>query len=138
MFLPQMRLGIDQLHLALELGVCGGGPRLVGLATGAPVEFVRGQGAWLWDSEGREHLDFFAVVVPAPAGQLPAKSNAAEEQHRRAGRDENVVEAGDEAELLLVGGGGRALPLGKGAKRVGGSAWESNPARPRNAGSDRF
>ena len=26
----------------------------------APVEFVRGQGARLWDAEGNEYLDFFA------------------------------------------------------------------------------
>ena len=26
----------------------------------APVEFVRGEGARLWDAEGREYLDFFA------------------------------------------------------------------------------
>jgi acetylornithine/N-succinyldiaminopimelate aminotransferase len=25
-----------------------------------PVEFVRGEGAWLWDAEGKRYLDFFA------------------------------------------------------------------------------
>ena len=28
----------------------------------APVEFVRGKGARLWDSEGREYLDFLAGI----------------------------------------------------------------------------
>jgi acetylornithine/N-succinyldiaminopimelate aminotransferase len=34
----------------------------------ARVEFVRGQGAWLWDSEGREYLDFFAGLSVHNAG----------------------------------------------------------------------
>jgi acetylornithine/N-succinyldiaminopimelate aminotransferase len=34
----------------------------------APVEFVRGQGAWLWDSTGREYLDFFAGLGVHNAG----------------------------------------------------------------------
>jgi acetylornithine/N-succinyldiaminopimelate aminotransferase len=34
----------------------------------APVEFVRGQGAWLWDSAGREYLDFFAGLGVHNAG----------------------------------------------------------------------
>ena len=29
----------------------------------APVEFVRGEGTRLWDSDGREYLDFFAGLV---------------------------------------------------------------------------
>ena len=28
----------------------------------APVEFVRGEGARLWDSEGKEYLDFLAGI----------------------------------------------------------------------------
>jgi acetylornithine/N-succinyldiaminopimelate aminotransferase len=34
----------------------------------APVEFVRGSGARLWDSEGREYLDFFAGLSVHNAG----------------------------------------------------------------------
>jgi acetylornithine/N-succinyldiaminopimelate aminotransferase len=34
----------------------------------APVEFVRGQGTWLWDGEGREYLDFFAGLSVHNAG----------------------------------------------------------------------
>jgi acetylornithine/N-succinyldiaminopimelate aminotransferase len=34
----------------------------------APVEFVRGQGARLWDAEGREYLDFFAGLSVHNAG----------------------------------------------------------------------
>jgi len=34
----------------------------------APVEFVRGEGAWLWDSDGRRYLDFFAGLSVHNAG----------------------------------------------------------------------
>ena len=40
-----------------------------------------------------------------------------EQQDRRGDRDEDVVEAGDQAELLLVDRGRRALAFGKSAKR---------------------
>jgi predicted acetylornithine/succinylornithine family transaminase len=35
----------------------------------APVEFVRGSGALLWDAEGKEYLDFFAGLSVHNAGQ---------------------------------------------------------------------
>jgi acetylornithine/N-succinyldiaminopimelate aminotransferase len=56
----------------------------------APVEFVRGDGARLWDAEGREYLDFFAglsvhnlghchprivAAIAAQAGTLAGTSN---------------------------------------------------------------
>ena len=56
----------------------------------APVEFVRGEGARLWDAEGREYLDFFAglsvhnlghchprivAAIAAQAGTLAGTSN---------------------------------------------------------------
>src|SRR5688500_11048231 len=34
----------------------------------APVEFVRGEGARLWDADGREYLDFFAGLSVHNAG----------------------------------------------------------------------
>jgi acetylornithine/N-succinyldiaminopimelate aminotransferase len=34
----------------------------------APVEFVRGEGALLWDSEGREYLDFLAGISVCSVG----------------------------------------------------------------------
>ncbi len=33
-----------------------------------PVVFVRGEGAWLWDSEGNEYLDFLAGIAVAGIG----------------------------------------------------------------------
>jgi acetylornithine/N-succinyldiaminopimelate aminotransferase len=34
----------------------------------APVDFVRGEGALLWDSEGKEHLDFLAGISVCSVG----------------------------------------------------------------------
>ncbi len=39
----------------------------------APVEFVRGEGSRLWDSEGKEYLDFFAGLSVHNAGHCHPK-----------------------------------------------------------------
>jgi predicted acetylornithine/succinylornithine family transaminase len=39
----------------------------------SPVEFVRGEGARLWDAEGREYLDFFAGLSVHNAGHCHPK-----------------------------------------------------------------
>jgi predicted acetylornithine/succinylornithine family transaminase len=47
----------------------------------APVEFVRGEGARLWDSEGKEYLDFLAGISVCSAGHChPAVVEAVREQ----------------------------------------------------------
>jgi acetylornithine/N-succinyldiaminopimelate aminotransferase len=47
----------------------------------APVEFVRGEGARLWDSEGREYLDFLAGISVCSVGHChPAVVAALREQ----------------------------------------------------------
>ena len=43
----------------------------------APVEFVRGEGPRLWDSEGREYLDFFAGLSVHNAGHCHPRIVAA-------------------------------------------------------------
>jgi predicted acetylornithine/succinylornithine family transaminase len=43
----------------------------------APVEFVRGSGARLWDSDGREYLDFFAGLSVHNAGHCHPRIVAA-------------------------------------------------------------
>ena len=43
----------------------------------APVEFVRGEGARLWDAEGREYLDFFAGLSVHNAGHCHPRIVAA-------------------------------------------------------------
>ncbi|MFI5025548.1 MAG: aspartate aminotransferase family protein [Solirubrobacterales bacterium] len=50
----------------------------------APVEFVRGEGALLWDSEGREYLDFLGGISVCSVGHCnPAVVDAV---HDQAGR----------------------------------------------------
>jgi acetylornithine/N-succinyldiaminopimelate aminotransferase len=47
----------------------------------APVEFVRGEGARLWDSEGKEYLDFLAGISVLSVGHChPAVVEAVREQ----------------------------------------------------------
>jgi predicted acetylornithine/succinylornithine family transaminase len=43
----------------------------------APVEFVRGEGARLWDAEGKEYLDFFAGLSVQNAGHCHPRIVAA-------------------------------------------------------------
>jgi acetylornithine/N-succinyldiaminopimelate aminotransferase len=50
----------------------------------APVEFVRGEGALLWDSEGKEYLDFLAGISVCSVGHChPAVVEAVREQAGR-------------------------------------------------------
>jgi predicted acetylornithine/succinylornithine family transaminase len=50
----------------------------------APVEFVRGEGSLLWDSEGREYLDFLAGISVCSVGHChPAVIAAVREQAGR-------------------------------------------------------
>jgi acetylornithine/N-succinyldiaminopimelate aminotransferase len=47
----------------------------------APVEFVRGEGARLWDSEGKQYLDFLAGISVCSVGHChPAVVDAVREQ----------------------------------------------------------
>src|SRR5262245_56332895 len=47
----------------------------------APIEFVRGEGARLWDSEGREYLDFLAGISVCSVGHChPAVVEAVRDQ----------------------------------------------------------
>ena len=47
----------------------------------APVEFVRGEAALLWDSEGREYLDFVTGISVCSVGHChPAVVEAVREQ----------------------------------------------------------
>jgi acetylornithine/N-succinyldiaminopimelate aminotransferase len=57
----------------------------------APVEFVRGEGARLWDSEGREYLDFFAGLSVHNLGHCNPRIVAAiSEQAGRLGGASNL------------------------------------------------
>jgi acetylornithine/N-succinyldiaminopimelate aminotransferase len=57
----------------------------------SPVEFVRGEGARLWDAEGREYLDFFAGLSVHNAGNChPRIVEAIAEQAGRLGGVSNL------------------------------------------------
>jgi len=57
----------------------------------APVEFVRGEGARLWDAEGREYLDFFSGLSVHNAGHChPRIVEAIAEQAGRLGGVSNL------------------------------------------------
>ena len=57
----------------------------------APVEFVRGEGVRLWDSEGKEYLDFFAGLSVHNAGHChPAIVAAVQEQAAAFGGSSNL------------------------------------------------
>ena len=57
----------------------------------APVEFVRGLGARLWDAEGKEYLDFFAGLSVHNAGHCHPRIVAAiREQAERLGGVSNI------------------------------------------------
>src|SRR6476619_5224794 len=57
----------------------------------APVEFVRGEGARLWDSDGREYLDFFAGLSVHNAGHChPTIVAAIRDQAERLGGVSNL------------------------------------------------
>jgi acetylornithine/N-succinyldiaminopimelate aminotransferase len=57
----------------------------------APVEFVRGEGAHLWDADGREYLDFFAGLSVHNAGHChPTIVAAIRDQAERLGGVSNL------------------------------------------------
>jgi len=57
----------------------------------APVEFVRGEGARLWDADGREYLDFFAGLSVHNAGHChPMIVAAIRDQAERLGGVSNL------------------------------------------------
>src|SRR5262249_12736698 len=50
----------------------------------APLALVRGEGARVWDGDGKEYLDFFSSTVVTALGHAhPAITRAVEEQARR-------------------------------------------------------
>jgi glutamate-1-semialdehyde 2,1-aminomutase len=50
-----------------------------------PVFFTRGEGAWLWDADGNDYVDYLLGQGPAFLGHAPAAVTAAVEQACRSG-----------------------------------------------------
>ena len=66
----------------------------------APVEFVRGEGARLWDHEGNEYLDFLAGISVSSVGHChPAVVAAVREQAGRLMHASNLFHSEPQAQL---------------------------------------
>jgi acetylornithine/N-succinyldiaminopimelate aminotransferase len=87
-----------------------------------PVAFVRGEGSRLWDSEGREYLDFLGGLAVTSLGHAhPEVADAVAEQARTLLHVSNLyyteVQPKLAAELNgLLGGGGRVFFSNSGAE----------------------
>ncbi|MDE2126394.1 MAG: aspartate aminotransferase family protein [Armatimonadetes bacterium] len=89
----------------------------------APIVFVRGQGAVLYDSDGREYIDFLGGIAVTPVGHCHPHVTAA--IHRQAGRlvhvsnlFHNELQAQLAAELCRLTGMERAFFCNSGAEAV--------------------
>jgi predicted acetylornithine/succinylornithine family transaminase len=87
-----------------------------------PVTFVRGEGSYLWDDQGRRYLDFLSGLAVTSLGHAhPAVADAIAEQARTLLHVSNLygsLPGHDVAATLdrLVGGGGRVFFCNSGAE----------------------
>lgn len=66
----------------------------------APITFVKGEGARLWDDEGREYQDFLAGIAVCALGHAhPAVTRAISEQAARLTHVSNLFYTGPQAEV---------------------------------------
>src|ERR1700747_67900 len=87
-----------------------------------PVAFVRGEGSYLWDSEGRRYLDFLSGLAVTSLGHShPEVADAIADQARTLLHVSNLyyndIHPRVAADLdALVGGGGRVFFANSGAE----------------------
>ncbi len=87
-----------------------------------PVTFVRGEGSWLWDGEGRRYLDFVSGLAVTSLGHAhPAVADALAEQARTLLHVSNLygtIVGPEVAAALdrLLGGGGQVFFCNSGAE----------------------
>jgi acetylornithine/N-succinyldiaminopimelate aminotransferase len=87
-----------------------------------PVAFVRGEGTRLWDSEGREYLDFLAGLAVVSLGHAhPVVAEAIADQARTLCHVSNLYYSDVQPRLAaalngLLGGGGRVFFANSGAE----------------------
>ena len=95
---------------------------VMGTYARAPVAFVRGEGTRLWDSEGREYLDFLSGLAVTSLGHAhPAVADAVGDQARTLGHVSNLYYNELQPRLAarldaLLGGGGRVFFANSGAE----------------------
>jgi acetylornithine/N-succinyldiaminopimelate aminotransferase len=95
---------------------------VMGTYARAPVAFVRGEGTRLWDSEGREYLDFLSGLAVTSLGHAhPAVADALADQARTLAHVSNLYYNDVQPRLAarldaLLGGGGRVFFANSGAE----------------------
>jgi acetylornithine/N-succinyldiaminopimelate aminotransferase len=95
---------------------------VMGTYARAPVAFVRGEGPRLWDSEGREYLDFLSGLAVTSLGHAhPAVADALADQARTLLHVSNLYYNDLQPRLAarldaLLGGGGRVFFSNSGAE----------------------
>src|ERR1700737_4523613 len=87
-----------------------------------PVTFVRGEGSWLWDDQGRRYLDFLSGLAVTSLGHAhPAVADAIAAQARTLWHVSNLYGTEPQREVAttldrLIGGGGRVFFCNSGAE----------------------
>jgi acetylornithine/N-succinyldiaminopimelate aminotransferase len=95
---------------------------VMGTYARAPVAFVRGEGTRLWDSEGREYLDFLSGLAVTSLGHAhPSVADSVAEQARILSHVSNLYYNDLQPRLAarldsLLGGGGRVFFANSGAE----------------------
>lgn len=116
---------VDQPSVhAVAMGAAAGMERCPLMPTyGAPsVQFVEGEGSWLWDREGRRYLDLLSGLAVTSLGHShPAVADAVAAQARRLLHVSNLFGTehnGAVAQALdgLLGGGGQVFFCNSGAE----------------------
>jgi acetylornithine/N-succinyldiaminopimelate aminotransferase len=96
--------------------------RLMNTYPPQPVTFVRGEGSWLWDDQGRRYLDFLSGLAVTSLGHAhPAVADAVATQARTLLHVSNLYGTEPQREVAatldrLVGGGGRVFFTNSGAE----------------------
>ena len=111
------------------------GSHLMGTYKPAPVRFVRGEGAWLYDDEGRRYLDLLCGIAVTSLGHAhPAVAEAVSAQAHRLLHVSNLFQnelAEDVAARI-----DRLITAGAGADPAVGAAAPAGADPPAGAGAD--
>src|SRR6516162_8430973 len=88
----------------------------------APVRFVRGEGSYLWDDQGRRYLDFLSGLAVTSLGHAhPVVAEALATQARTLLHVSNLYDSAPQHDVAaaldrLIGGGGRVFFSNSGAE----------------------
>jgi len=97
-------------------------PHLMSTYPPAPVRFVRGEGSYLWDDQGRRYLDFLSGLAVTSLGHAhPVVAEALATQARTLLHVSNLYDSEPQHEVAatldrLIGGGGRVFFSNSGAE----------------------